>query len=161
MPQKINSFFSGGFIEFDSGCFDDFCVYVTKSDGFRYAPRDVQYFNRLKSLSQIYGAQKIFDDFIVIYNRTTKLINPQVFKLIEALSKWYENDAAELEIWFNVLYAGMIAEENKAHAILKKRIKRLGLHQVLIDGISPKEAAVFSKGKKWQELDQLMISKGF
>jgi hypothetical protein len=35
------------------------------------------------------------------------------------------------------------------------------MHQVLIDGIAPEQAAVFSKGKKWKELDNLMIGKGF
>lgn len=63
--------------------------------------------------------------------------------------------------WFNVLYAGMIAEENKENTILKKRIKRLGVHQVLIDNVSPGETAVFSKGKKWKELDEIMRLKGF
>ncbi len=44
-----------------------------------------------------------------------------------------------MEIWFNVLYAGMVAEENKENAVLKKRIKRLGMHQVLIDGLEPEK----------------------
>ena len=66
-----------------------------------------------------------------------------------------------MEIWLNVLYAGMIAEENKKNAILKKRIKRLGMYQVLIEQMPPEQAAVFSKGKKWKELDQLMATKGF
>lgn len=77
------------------------------------------------------------------------------------ISKFYVNDSLEMEIWLNVMYAGMIAEENKANAILKKRIKRLAIHQILIDGVSPEEAVVFSKGKKWKDLDRLMISKGF
>jgi hypothetical protein len=37
----------------------------------------------------------------------------------------------------------------------------LGIHQVLIDEISPEEAAVFSKGKKWKELDEIMRLKRF
>jgi hypothetical protein len=66
-----------------------------------------------------------------------------------------------MEIWFNVLYAGMVAEENKEHALLKKRIKRLGMHQVLLENMEPEKAALFSKGKKWTELDKLMKEKGF
>lgn len=161
MSQLINSFSNGGFIEFDSGSFDNWCVILTKPGGERFAPADLQYFSRLNKLSEIYGAQKIYDDFVVIFNRTTKLIDPQVLELISAISRFYKDDSLEMEIWLNVLYAGMIAEENKANAILKKRIKRLGIHQVLIDGISPEEAVVFSKGKKWKELDRLMVSKGF
>jgi hypothetical protein len=35
------------------------------------------------------------------------------------------------------------------------------MHQVLIEGILPEKAAVFSKGKKWKELDEIMRLKGF
>ncbi len=161
MPQKINNFGNGGYIEFDSGCFDEWCVFVTKPGGERFAPTDAHYFSRLNIFGETYGHQKIYDDFVVIYNRTTKSIDPNVFKLISALSKNYKSDSLEMEIWLNVLYAGMIAEENKQNAILKKRIKRLGMYQVLIDNIPPEKAAVFSKGKKWRELDKLMVTMGF
>ncbi|MCD6353949.1 MAG: hypothetical protein J7L95_00215 [Prolixibacteraceae bacterium] len=132
MPRKINRFTNGGFLEFDSGNFDDWCVFVTKSNGERFASSDIKYFSRLQKLGERYGRQKIYDDFVVIFNRTTDIVDPIVLKLILVLSKFYGKDALEIEIWFNVLYAGMIAEENKANAILKKRIKRLGMHQVLI-----------------------------
>jgi hypothetical protein len=161
MPQKINNFSNGGFIEFDSGYFDEWCVFVTKSSGERFAPTDSHYFSRLKILGEKYGSQKIYDDFVVVFNRTSKSIDSSVFELISALSKSYGYDFLEMEIWLNVLYAGMIAEENKQNAILKKRIKRLGMYQVLIENILPEEAAIFSKGKKWRELDALMKSKGF
>lgn len=161
MSRRINNFSNGGFIEFDSGCFDGWCVFVTKPGTRRFAPTDVQYFTRIKEISEKFGPQKIYDDFVVIYNRTTKNIDPKVFVLILTLSRFYDDNSTEIELWFNVLYAGMIAEENKENAILKKRIKRLGVHQVLIDGISPEKAAVFSKGKKWKELDEIMRSKGF
>lgn len=161
MPQRINTFSNLGFIEFDSGCFDRWCVFVTKPGGERFAPTDAQYFSRLAKLAEKHGPQKIYDDFVVVFNRTGKSTDPKVLDLILCISKFYAPDELEMEIWLNVLYAGMIAEENKAHAILKKRIKRLGMHQVLLDGFSPNEAAVFSKGKKWQELDGLMTEKGF
>jgi len=161
MSNKLNHFGNGGFIEFDSGCFDGWCVFVTTPGNKRFAPTDVQYFSRLKKLSEKFGPQKIYDDFVVIYNRTTKNVDSKVFELIAVLSRFYETDALEMELWLNVIYAGMIAEENKENAILKKRIKRLGIHQVLIDEISLEEAAVFSKGKKWKELDEIMRLKRF
>ncbi len=161
MSQKLNSFSNGGFIEFDSGCFDGWCVFVTTPGSKRFAPTDVQYFTRLKELGEKFGPQKIYDDFVVIYNRTSKNVDFKVFELISVLSRFYDVDSAEIELWLNVIYAGMIAEENKENAILKKRIKRLGIHQVLIDGNSPEKAAVFSKGKNWKELDEIMKQKGF
>lgn len=161
MPQKLNQFSNGGFIEFDNGNFDEWCVYVTKPNGERFAPSDVQYFSRLKKLGLKYGHRKIYDDFVVIFNRTSPKTDPDIFSLISLLSRFYSSDALEMEIWFNVLYAGMIAEENKVNAILKKRMKRLGMHQLLIEGAEPEIAAFFSKGKKWEELDQLMRDRGF
>ncbi len=161
MSVKINTLSNGVFIEFDSGSFDGWCVFVTYTGCKRFAPTDIQYFTRIKEIGNKFGVQKVYDDFIVIYNRTTKNIDPNVFELILILSRFYGNNSAEMELWLNVLYAGMIAEENKENAILKKRIKRLGVHQVLIDNISPGEAAVFSKGKKWKELDEIMKLKGF
>ena len=161
MLRRINNLSNGSFLEFDSGCFDGWCVFVTNPGTKRFAPTDVHYFTRLKVISEMFGPRKVYDDFVVIYNRTSKNIDPKVFDLILVLSKFYDDNSAEIELWFNVLYAGMIAEENKENAILKKRIKRLGVHQVLIDGISPEMAAVFSKGKKWKELDEIMKSKGF
>jgi len=55
----------------------------------------------------------------------------------------------------------MVAEENRENAKLKKRIKRLGIHQVLIEGISPEIAANFSRDKVWIILDGIMKKKGF
>lgn len=161
MPRLLTTFSNKGKIEFDDGCFDGWCVFLTKSNGVRFAPTDIKYFSRLKILSEKYGPHKIYDDFIVVYNRTTKEVNKEVFELISALSKTYAEDALEIEVWFGVIYSGMIAEENKANAILKKRIKRLGMYQLLLQDFSAEKAAHFSKGKKWRELDQIMQSLDF
>jgi len=56
---------------------------------------------------------------------------------------------------------GMIAEENKEGAILKKRIKRLGVYQVLIEGVSPKVAARYSRGLGADYLDKVCYYRGF
>jgi hypothetical protein len=80
---------------------------------------------------------------------------------ITTIADTYGSDAEEVDIWLTVIYAGMIAEENKQFAVLKKRVKRLGMHQVLLENMAPAVAANFSKGKKWRELDQIMRPKGF
>mgnify|MGYP006307581617 CR=1 FL=1 len=161
MPRRINKFSNGGFLEFDTGSFDDWCVYVIRKSGERFAPTDVQYFSRLKKLAKVHGTQKIYDDFTVVFNRVTKEVDARIFNLIFLLSRYYNSNQLEMEIWLGVLYASMVAEENKKNARLGKRIKRLGMHQVLIEGMAPEEAAAFSKGKKWRDLDKLMKAKGF
>lgn len=80
---------------------------------------------------------------------------------ITCISAEYNENQIEVDIWFTVIYAGMVAEENKENAILKKRIKRLGMHQLLIENESPHFAANFSKGRKWRELDLIMKKYGF
>lgn len=162
MERLIKNIANNSKVVFDSGRFDDWCVYVVSSDGSRYAPFDNQYFSDLLKLSKKYSGNKVYDDFVKIYNQTTSEINSEVTKLIDDISKTYkEEDRGLIEKWFTVIYAGMIAEENKERVILKKRIKRLGMHQVLIDNISPQIAANFSRGKKWRELDTIMKQKGF
>ncbi len=149
-------------VVFDSGRFDDWCVYVVDANDNRNAPFDNQYFSDLLNLSKKYTNNKVYEDFVKIYEQTTSNIDNEVIKLIDDIALTYElNDRFLIEKWFTVIYAGMIAEENKERAILKKRIKRLGMHQVLIDKISPQIAANFSRGKKWRELDAIMKQKGF
>ena len=50
---------------------------------------------------------------------------------------------------------------DQARAVLGKRIKRLGVHLVLLEGRTPEEAAAFPTGKKAAELSALCQSYGF
>lgn len=149
-------------IEYDKGSFDDWCVYVKEEGKQKYAPRDSEYFKFFKSLGHLrLGSSKIYSDFVMIYDLTDKHINPTVLLKITEISNDYTPDTEKTDVYFTVIYAGMVAEENKERAILKKRIKRLGMHQVLIDNFEPEVAANFSRGKKWRELDAIMRTKGF
>ena len=55
----------------------------------------------------------------------------------------------------------MVAEENKQFTKLGRRVKRLGMHQVLRDRIPPAQAADFSRGRTWQEIDAECRERGF
>lgn len=147
---------------FDRGSFDNWCVYVVEKNGRKHAPLDETYFNDLKNLSVKYPKDKIYNDFVAIYEQTSAAIDPQTLALIDEIVETYHpEDKILAEQWFTVIYAGMIAEENKENAILKKRVKRLGMHQVLVLNMRAKEAAQFSKGKKWRDLDAVMRPLGF
>jgi hypothetical protein len=148
-------------VEFDSGKFDEWCVYLKRHNSPRYAPKDNEYFAALYLLGKTYGHKKIYNDYLKVYALTDKNINPQVLNLITLIADTYNQAAEEIDIWFTVIYAGMVAEENKAYAILKKRIKRLGMHQVLIEQLDASYAANFSKGKGWRDLDSIMRQRGF
>jgi hypothetical protein len=161
MPQLIKNIRNRNIIEFDKGSFDNWCVYLKRFNQPRYAPRDTEYFSRLKHLGNIYTHQRIYNDFVAYYTLTNTTINVNILNFITSVANGYGQDAEEIDIWFSVIYAGMVAEENKANAILKKRIKRLGMHQVLIEGLDPSYAANFSKGKNWRELNEIMKQRGF
>lgn len=146
---------------FDSGKFDQWCVYVVEENGFKKAPFDVDYFTDLQNLNNKYPNNKVYYDFISIYKLTDSTINPVVLNLIDSITNTYnQEDRIIVEQWFAVIYAGMIAEENKQFAILKKRVKHLGVYQTLIQGMNPADAARFSYGKKWRELDAIMKPLG-
>jgi hypothetical protein len=55
----------------------------------------------------------------------------------------------------------MLAEENKANKKLGKRIKHLGVYQVLIDELPIATAANYSRGKNWKDLDIICQNLGF
>lgn len=142
---------------FDKGKFDDWCVYVVEANGTKKAPYDVDYFTDLKQLNTLYGNNKVYQDFLKVYHPTDQTISPEVLKLIDDIVMTYQPEhQVIIEQWFTVIYAGMIAEENKQFAILKKRVKHLGIHQTLIQDFNPADAARFSYGKKWRELDVIM-----
>ena len=161
MPKLIKKFSDGSILEFDVGKFDSWCIYHTLEGKGRYAPKDIQYFTRLKMLSKIFSPKTIYDDFVLIYKKTTQEVNNSLLNDITRISGNYESYALQMDIILTILYAGMVAEENKEKAVLKKRIKRLGMHQVLFEGFTPQSASVFSKGKSWRELDKECTMRGF
>lgn len=157
----LKQFRDGSFIEYTRGSFDDWCIVLNLTDK-RYAPKDVEYFSSLKECSKIYGVEKLIKFFVDVYDYTNKCIRYDMFDAIERrCEREFTKHSLELTRVYSIIYAGMVAEENKLNAILGKRIKRLGVWQLLCCGLSAFEAANFSSGKKWRELDKLCKSYGF
>lgn len=161
MGKTITTFSDGSYLEYDQGTFDAWCVYLTRPGEDRKAPRDQDYFQQLAAYGTRYGYETIYLDFVALYERTSKQLDLTVFDYIKELTLKYKEDALNIAIDFSIMYMGMIAEENKARTRLGKRIKRLGVYQVLTDRIPVHEAANFSKGKGWKDLDMICLSKGF
>lgn len=119
MERLIKNIANDSKVVFDSGRFDNWCVYVVNSNGSRNAPFDNQYLSDLLDLSKKYSDNKVYDDFVRIYNKTTSKIDNEVTEFIDNISRTYkEEDRSLIEKWFTVIYAGMIAEENKEGAII-------------------------------------------
>jgi len=157
----IKCFPDKSIIERDRGTFDEWCIYLIRPQIKRYAPKDIDYFQRLIELSQYYSAQKIYEDFVKIYEITNTETSPHVLEFITEIASSYHNNTIEIDILYTILYLGMVAEENKANTKLGKRIKRLGMHQIMIDKMDAITAANFSKGMKWQQISIECKNRGF
>jgi hypothetical protein len=161
MQRLIQRIDKDTYIFFDSGNFDDWCVYIRDKNGKR-APLDKEYFSFFVNLASEYSEKRVYSEFVSIYSKINNHISKKILEFIISLAKKYPSPLdRDVAINYIFIYAGMIAERNKDFAVLKERIKRLGMHQILIDHMSVSEAANFSKGKKWKELDEICKAKGF
>ena len=160
--MQIKKFEDGTILEMGRGRFDDYCVYLKRFKQKKSAPSDVEYFSFFIEKSRKYSSEKIYTDYVTIYEKTTSKIDYDVLEEIEEISMSYdEEDRLDICIWYSVIYLGMAAEENKAYAVLKKRIKRLGMYQILFEKMLATEAATFSIGKKVAELKILCSERKF
>ncbi len=149
----IEKFEDGTQVLFGPGKFDDWCVYQTQIDGTQVAPRDEDYFGFFQDLARQTSRQKVYHDFMSIYEGTSTKVSRTTLALIKRLSGDYPLDIRlEAHKNFVVIYAGMIAEENKDRAVLKKKIKRIGFYQAIVLNWPVDKAANFSKGRKATEL---------
>jgi len=55
----------------------------------------------------------------------------------------------------------MIAEENKKYTKLGKRVKRLGVYGILMEGQSAQAAANLTRGMKYQQIEAMCEARGF
>lgn len=152
----LTHFDDNSFLYFSKGKFDNFCVFINHNNKV-YAPHDYEYFTQMKNYANIYTPHLIYMIFIFVYINTNKSINYEIFNNIKSLCKKYfsEKDSVNLSKLFSILYATMIAEENKKFTKLGKRIKHLGVFLLLFENISPENAANMFKNKKWYEIDSM------
>ena len=135
-------------VAYGQGLFDDYCVYLMTGDAC-FAPRDEWYFGIMDSWRD---KPTRYEEFVKVYDATTSEVDELVLSSISALT---------YPAIYVILYLGMVAEEKKANTRLGKRIKRLGVHQVLVEGIDPKDAANFSRGMAWTDIARLCQDRGF
>ena len=161
MSNIVKKFSDGSFVEYDKGSFDNWCVYYTIGENNRFAPTDVQCFDKLLKLANIYSADTVYNDYVKVYNWTGTQLDKTVLDSITTLSKSYGEHASDADIVFSILYMAMIAEENKAYTKLGKRIKRISIYKLLKEGKSVETAANFTRGMKWQNIDAMCQKLGF
>ncbi|WP_096200074.1 DUF7004 family protein [Bacillus sp. FJAT-45350] len=148
----LKKYESGTVISKERGKFDEWCIYINGR-----APFDKEYFQKLFDLAQKHRVDKVYQDFMTLYNSTTDEIDNTIFEqLIPDISTTYGTDAGDVEELFGTFYAVMLAEENRffgrTRTKLGRRVKGLAAYQILFEGFSIENACNFSKGKDWEDL---------
>jgi hypothetical protein len=146
---------------YGKGAFDTWCVYLEGYDGAYKAVRDIEYFSVLKKLGKKHGPYILYQDFVNLYESTGKSIDRNVWYNIVRMSGKYGEDSVSVDKVFSVLYAGMVAEENKEGTRLGKRIKRLGVHMLLCEDRESDFAANYSRNRGWREISDMCSMRGF
>lgn len=151
---------NGFVIYYYRGRIDNWCVYVLKSNnkGFRWTPKDKEYFKWLKIQGKRYGNDKVYDDFMRIYNVIDKDTSFQeVVRITREVNKEYNT---KHHYWWIILALTLIAEENKENAPLGKRIKLLGVYNILKEGWKVSKVTKYMKGQRWYDLEDMLIERG-
>jgi hypothetical protein len=161
MGELIAKFDDGSYLEFARGSFDAFCVFEVTAEGKRIPPKDVDYFRSLINCAELTSRDKVYGDFVEVYEMTGQKLDSKVVDRINTQSNGYSSLALVYAKAMSMVYAGMIAENNKAYTKLGKRIKRLGLFVLLNESGSIDFAANFMRGKGWRDIDALCTQRGF
>ena len=141
---------------FAEGTFDSWCVFEVKGDNEPNPPRDNEYFQELKYLAGKHTIEKVWNVFSRIYNgMAKKLPNKEMCRGITQLANVFPGDELFADRLFTILYMAMLAEEKRKGTRLGRSIQALGVHQVIIEGMAPEDAAEFSKGLPWREIAAL------
>lgn len=155
----VKDFGKGVTLSFGKGNFDEWAV-LLEHPTYPHMPTDEWYFKKLVKFSLYSSPPELYDQFVDIYDVTTKEVSQFALDKISGIAKKYPYPL-EVEIVLCILYMGMIAEENKQGAILGKKIKRLGVYQTLIEGLGPFKAAHYSRGQSADYLVQVCKFRGF
>jgi hypothetical protein len=163
MGELITEFIDGSRLEFRRGKFDDFCVFEVWPDGRTRPPLDTDYFKTLLDCQDEVPEGRVYAMFVDVYDRTTNNLDKGVVGLIQAQADEFRETETALKYQkaMTMVYAGMLAENNKAFTKLGKRIKRLGMHVILCEKGSVTFAAHFMRGKGWREIDEMCKQRGF
>lgn len=150
---------------FDRGRFDDYCVFFKKFDNnnnliSKKAVKDIELFDNLLIFKKEYK-DKVYKLIKFIFDYTNSTLNfKTIDKTVKLVNKHFDGSISAHKYFLFVYYA-MVAEEKKTNSKLGKRIKLLGIYQILNEKFSSQTAANFSRGLKWTVIDEECKRRGF
>ena len=96
-----------------------------------------------------------------VFNASGPKVTTDSLGIINEVAERYGQEKEPILRMLIILHMGMVAENLKRHTRLGKRIKRLGVHDLLLDSGDVNNAAHFMRGMGWREIDALCIERGF
>lgn len=162
MLREVKKLRNGTVFSYGIGSYDDWCVYESTPEVRARRVGDYDYFKKFRELGEIYGRAELFEDICKIYDRTKAEVDKEVLDDISnQICHNYHDDYDKAEYSFCLLYLSMIAEMNKEYSRLGKRVKGLGIHQLLFQKMKIHDIANFTRGKKWFEIAAICEQYGF
>ena len=104
MGTVIKVYSDGSFLEFDRGKFDDWCVFHTDKNGIRKAPRDTEYFINIKNLAKQYGTEKVYQDFVKVYDSVNRDDIRTSLENISDVAETYGKNVIETDTLYTILF---------------------------------------------------------
>jgi hypothetical protein len=148
--------------EFTFGNFDPWCVEYYKGGKAQKRITDTTSFKALLRYGKHVGYENVYKDFVEVYDMVyvgTDL--NEVTRRIELISEKYGVYQLKMNKLLHFLFMCIVAEEMKEKTKLGKRIKRLGVHRVLIEGIDP-EIAAKETNRVWpKKISYMCEMRGF
>lgn len=149
---------NGFHLEFGKGNFDDYCVYVSKSNVKLHWLKDEEYFRWLNRLSKKYSVELVYEDFKYVYDNVYTGVSSETANyVVRVVDSHYREHTQQ---WWGIYFMTMLAEEYKENSILGKRIKHLGVYNFLFDKYPISYIVKYMRGMDWWELDELMYQRG-
>ena len=147
-------------MEFDSRSKYKWFVYFDQANADRQHTGYVENLRELQNFATKYPSERIYRDFVKIYDATEININPNTLDLIAEISESYDDDAGEINYLFTIIYFAMLSEQNQKDKQLGKRIKRLAIYQALFDKVQAEEVRYYAP-RKWWLIDAQCSQRGF
>ncbi len=135
-------------------------VYFDQAISDRKHSSYVEHVETLQNFAAKYSPERIYRDFVKIYDATESSVNPDTLDLIALTSEAYADDAADINYLFTIIYFAMLSEQHRKDTKLGKRIKRFAVYQALFDKVEVEEVTYFPP-RKWWLIDAQCIQRGF
>lgn len=142
--RELRQFVDGTQLVYDDGEYDGWRVSFYDNDKFVWSPTDEELFSELLSFGQEHN--DLFYAILAVADQ----IGPRT-DFAQVRIETIDGTLKE-EKMYSALAAMMIAEERKKSTQLGKKVKLLGLFQLLLEGFTPYKAAHWSRGRSTEEI---------